>query len=721
MKSTRCLPLLAVCLAASSSLAHALDVASPSPAAPASPQVQKVVTLLSQLQARVEQDGRLEQASYDKYSCWCEKTLERKAQDIANGKTEVERLQQLILKLEGELGSHKADIAQLKKDIGDNQKAQAEATEVREKAHAEFVDETTESQQCLGALDAAIKTLAGAGTGKFLETMQEAQLLSVAAGVRTALQSRLTADAVSDSDMQVVKQFVQKPSNFVGSKGMSAAQVGQNPFGDYAPQSTVIQGILKEMESNIQASLQKAMEDEAAEKKAYDELMATKAKELDTLQDTLQVQETAFAEKTKTNADSKMSRDDTIAQVKADEAFFAQTKEGCKNKAMEWAERCRLRTQELQGIAKGIAILSSDSSSAVFGRSYTTLVQLDSQAHGAVIREHSSHRKEKAVAHLRTLAARHQSTTLTALAAKLQNGGYFDKVIAMIDQTMEVLRQEEKDDIAQRDRCEQQGGKTSNSLEDLNHEIDRTQGEINRINDNMDEVKSNIAVLTEEIGNSKQQLADLLNLRNEEVMDFKQALKDDTDAVALMEQAITSIAAFYKKNKIPLELAQTGATDPVYFVDPDKPPETVWEGGNYGGRKSESTGIISIMSMIKEDIQNEMKVARAEDAEAQQDYEKSKAALETSLSKDKDSKVAAEKVLAELGAKLADKEEDRTHLRADWSEQKQLGATIGKECSWVKSHFDSRREKRKAEMAGLVDAKTYLQGVEDGTAEDDLE
>ena len=36
------------------------------------------------------------------------------------------------------------------------------------------------------------------------------------------------------------------------------------------------------------------------------------------------------------------------------------------------------------------------------------------------------------------------------------------------------------------------------------------------------------------------------------------------------------------------------------------------------------------------------------------------------------------------------------------------------DCSWVETHFETRREKRQAEMAGLTDAKSYLSGVEAG-------
>ena len=73
--------------------------------------------------------------------------------------------------------------------------------------------------------------------------------------------------------MKVVKHFMRKPVDFVSlskgrgsntaSSGYSATQLGQNPFGDYAPQSTQIQGILKEMEASFQKSMAEAEEEEA--------------------------------------------------------------------------------------------------------------------------------------------------------------------------------------------------------------------------------------------------------------------------------------------------------------------------------------------------------------------------------------------------------------------------------------------------------------------------
>jgi len=112
----------------------------------------RIVSLLSELRAKVEQDGGVEQKSYDKYACWCEDTLAQKASDITAGKENIEELHTLIVKLKGELGAHAANIQQLKKDITANVASQKEATEVRSKEDGTYREERAESEQCIGAL-----------------------------------------------------------------------------------------------------------------------------------------------------------------------------------------------------------------------------------------------------------------------------------------------------------------------------------------------------------------------------------------------------------------------------------------------------------------------------------------------------------------------------------------------------------------------------------------
>jgi len=668
----------------------------------------KVVSLLTEMRARIEADGKAEQKSYDKFACWCEKTLERKAADISEAKARIEELQTLIYKLKGDLGSHGAEIKQLEKDIAANLESQREATEVRDKENGEYQEERTESEQCIGALEAAVTVLTGAGAKKgFLETLQEAQLLSVVAGVRGLLHTQEVARSVSDKDLKVVQRFVDQPERFVGGRavGLSAAQIANNPFGDYAPQSTQIQGILKGMYDAFTSSLEKSNAKEAEKQKAFEELMATKKQELATLQATLEKQTADNAEKTQKLADSRAELDDTKAQLEADEKFFAETKASCKSKAGEWAERTRLRTQELQGINKAIEILNSPEARRTFQSATTTFLQL------------SDAPRADAYGQLKTLAAQYGSLSLAKIAAQVKTGGHFDKVIVMIDQMIALLRKEEQSDIVHRDRC--QNGQNANQYdrEDTASAIDKAEKELVRMTDVEKDMKTQIATLEDDIKTTKEEMAQRLEMRNEERAEFKAALKDDANAVGLLGEAIIALSEFYKSNKIPLELAQQ---EPEYTVDQDKAPETIWEGGDYGGRKKESTGIIAILSMLREDLEKEMKTGREEDATSQKKYQEDKKAMQDTLDAQLASKTQTEKDLAEHQSKMADKQEFVDQRKGDLDAAKDMQATLEHDCAWVETHFDTRREKRKTEIDGLAEAKNILAGADSGDDDDTI-
>jgi hypothetical protein len=660
----------------------------------------QTVKLIQGLAANVKKDGKAEQASFDTYACWCEKTMERKAKDISDNKDLISEMQTLIKKLKGEIASHGAEIQQLQKDIAQNAEAVKEATGLRSKENKDYAGERMESEQCIGALEAGIKVLSGAGTKKaaFLEgdSLHEAQLLSVVAGLKTVMAHK--GLQISDKDMQIMNHFVTKPEDFVKSKGMIAAQTGQNPFGDYAPQSSQITGILQGMYDAMTADLEKDNANEADAQKSFEELMATKAQERKTLEATLQKQETDSAAKTKSLSESEVTEDDATEQMKADEDFFEDTKENCQTKATQWSVRVRMRTEELNGMELAIKILSGGAKT--FEASTSTFVQL------SAVTKHAD-AQAKAYTQLKALASQYVSRSVAKIAVEVKMGGHFDKVISMVDEMIEVLRKEEADDIAHRDRCENAQNANKNEAADLASSIKKTEASLKRMGNTKKELLAEIKTLEDEIADTKKSQEDLLDFRNKDSADFKQALKDDHDAANLLRKAIEALSSFYKRNKMDVPQLVQKEAKPEYAQDADKAPEASFS-GDYGGRKSESGGILAILAMLVEDTEKEMAEGRADDADAQEKYLKQNAALQATLDSQEDSKANAETELGDLEEKMNDYEKFKNEKAADASAEEDNKKAIGTDCAWVKTHFETRRQKRKTEIQGLVDAKGFL-------------
>merc|ERR1719321_274331 len=139
-------------------------------------------------------------------------------------------------------------------------------------------------------------------------------------------------------------------------------------------------------------------------------------------------------------------------------------------------------------------------------------------------------------------------------------------------------------------------------------------------------------------------MEEMLAARNDESEEFKKALKDDTDAVALLEKAIASITSFYTNNKIPLQLAQ---------VDKDRSTQPAADFSGGGAHKSETGGIIAILEMLKEDLEKEIDVARKEEALAQGEYEEQRDDATAAMDAKLKTETALKAEEADLDGKIA--------------------------------------------------------------------
>merc|ERR1719478_1162051 len=194
--------------------------------------------------------------------------------------------------------------------------------------------------------------------------------------------------------------------------------------------------------------------------------------------------------------------------------------------------------------------------------------------------------------------------------------------------------------------------------------------------------------------------------RIEENAAFMQALKDDADAVKLIGQALATLSRVYGFVQKPKKLlVQKKRVDPE-----DSPPETF--SGDYGGRKSEGTGILAILSMIKEDIEKEMKVASEEEAEALKAYEDLRSDYTATVNALDEKIVSLGQDIANKMKVIADLSAVKENKAASETATNDFLADLGPNCAWVDEHFESRASKRKAEIEGLQKAKSVLAGAD---------
>jgi len=675
--------------------------------------VTKVVELIEELKAKIEADGKMEQTIYDKYACWCETTSARKASDIHTAMSDIKSLSTKILELKGLVATRTSEIAQDSLEINDNQQAQDEATGIRQKENAAYMAEKTEMETTLNALQRGIEVMSGAGTKTaLLQTApaDEMTLLTVAAGVHQAIKMLPNDHVISSKQLALVSNFAKDPAEFYDQKAEKAAS--------YNPASATIMGILKDMYDTFSMNLEKATEVEAVAQKNYESLIGVKENEMATLVDARKKKEGEKAEAEKDLADASQELDDTTKQMKADTIFFDETKAACQAKADEWAERVRARTEELAGINKALEILTGDDAKALFNKAIkpgkeTLFLQIDSE----------SQPQAKAYKTLKEHATKAKSLRLAAIAATLRTGGHFDAVIAEIDKMMATLKAEEKGDIEQRDWCKEETFKNEQEASRYEYKIERTDAKIMKLTSKLEELEGTLQATIASILATKDDIKAMEDARKEQHAAFESAKSDDEGAVALLAAAIESMSAFYKNNKIDQGEIQGAAQaliqQPTFEVSADQAPDaTFTSAGKSGG---ESKGIVSIMTMIKEDLEDEISNGVKDEGETQAKFEEQLGEANTLLEELKAKKTNLEQAISDTNTEIDENDVKKEDLQDLLKEEKDYLASIKPDCDWILNSFTERRTKRAAEMEGLLQAKGMLAGASPSLTQQSVE
>jgi len=657
--------------------------------------VTKIVNLIKELKEKIIADGKAEQIMYDKYACWCETTSARKAKNIHQGIADLKSLGAQILELKSKVTSLNNDIHHLSKSMSENQAAQDAATAIRTKENTAYMAEKTEMETTLSALQRAIEVLSGAGTKtSMIQTVASDTLLSVAKGVDKIVTKMPNIDRLlSPKQLKLIRTFAKDPAEFYDQKAEKAAS--------YNPASSTILGILKDMYDTFSMDLEKGTETDAIAYKNYESLMGVKGNEMTQLSKERLEKEGKKAAAEEEQAQTQATYDETDKQLKEDTIFFDDTKAACTAKADEWSERVRARTEEMAGIEKALEILTGDDARALFNKAIKpgmeTFLQTDLM----------SSPRQKAFDALKKGASKSKSLRLLSIAAQVKAGGHFDAVTGEIDKMMSVIQEEEKADIRKKDWCKEEIHKNEQEAARYEYKVEKKDALIGRLRVKLDELENSLVSTIEEIQATKKDLKEMEDTRKKEHSEYETRKSDDEAAVTVLGSAIDAMGAFYKNNKV--ELIQK--KQPTFERSPDMAPDASFSSAGKSG--GESKGILSIMTMLKEDLEDEVTNAVKAEKEDQFYFERGVRSAHQLLAELKDKKETLEGQIADLNTEIDDEFQEREDLQGMYNEEKLYIGSIEPDCQYLYDTFEERRGKRQTETKSLIDAKGMLEGSDE--------
>merc|ERR1719198_542489 len=132
--------------------------------------IRKVVTMLQNMQKKVEAEGEKEKELFEKYMCYCKTSGGDLSKSISDAGTKMPQLESDIKEGEAQKKQLDEDIKQHQTDRSAAKAAMADATALREKEAAAYAKENAEDTANIAAVEKATTAIEQGMGGAFLQT-----------------------------------------------------------------------------------------------------------------------------------------------------------------------------------------------------------------------------------------------------------------------------------------------------------------------------------------------------------------------------------------------------------------------------------------------------------------------------------------------------------------------------------------------------------------------
>eukprot|EP00929_Paragymnodinium_shiwhaense_P095650 TRINITY_DN5689_c0_g1_i1.p1 TRINITY_DN5689_c0_g1~~TRINITY_DN5689_c0_g1_i1.p1 ORF type:complete len:721 (-),score=332.08 TRINITY_DN5689_c0_g1_i1:142-2304(-) len=678
--------------------------------------VSRVVNLLKTMKTQLENEGDMDQETYEKFAAWCEENDKQKTKAIADAEERLIQLQQTIEKNTAKVETSKVEITALEKEIAANQKSLEQATSMREKATAEFTEEEKEMLESIRALGAAVMVLskhhsAGAaliedglrGTAAATSAAQAAamnQAVSTAAAQLRA-HSKLLRGVVTPQQRKLVSALSEKlgqPADY-----FDAAPTFKQ---SYAPQSGEIFGILQQMKETFEGNLAQSQKDELNDQETYKALKEAKESEIAAGQTALEDKKIQLATAEKIVAQSKSDREDTEVTLKADKEFLMDLKLKCQSTDQDWEERQKVRQDELKAVNEAISILSTDDARELFDRTWNdkaSFLQLSAKrsAKGG---------RAKASEVLMSAAQKAGNPKMAALATKVRLDA-FTQVKKAIDDMVAQLLKEADDEQVHKDFCVKELNTNEKDTAAGLHRKTKIEARIDHIKTNIDNLEATIATLNSEIDDQKKQREEAKKERGLQNEAFNATVTDQRQTQMLLGQALASLKAAYRTQaerhaEIDASLAKSSLVQVQAHKQTPEP-----KGFSEYEKQRGANPILALLEHILADAQAMEQEAIAAEDEAREAYQdfvqqtvRTVEAKQAAIIDRNQEKTAAEEDLLQAESEHSGAVETLQTLSTSLEE-------LTKSCDWFLKNFDARTKAREEEVEALRQAKAFLSGM----------
>jgi chromosome segregation ATPase len=271
----------------------------------------------------------------------------------------------------------------------------------------------------------------------------------------------------------------------------------------------------------------------------------------------------------------------------------------------------------------------------------------------------------------------------------------FVKIRGLIEDMIAKLLKEAQEEATQKAFCDTEMGKSKKSQEEKMATLDKLGARIDGAESTIAELTEAIKTLEAEVAEIDSAQASATEIRTTEKTEYLQASKDFKDSAEAVAKAIEVLKNFYEGSFMQVSSKTTQKSQQPSF----------------GSAKSDTAStIISVLEMSEEDFTTLLAETEATEDEAAKAYETltqenkvSKAAKET------ESKAKASEIKS-LTVQLEHSKEDHSAVSEELAAVNAYIDKLRPQCEEKAMSYAEKKAKREAEIAGLKEALSILEG-----------
>jgi len=644
----------------------------------------EVVSLLSDLSAKVTKAGEAEAKAYKDYYEWCDDVSKNTAFAIRTATSEKESVQATIAETSADIEAADSKIGDLAASIATGTSDLGSATAMR---HQEVADFTASEKELVEVVD----TLGRASTILQREMQKNpAALAQVAnngfAGLLQSIATIVDAAVFSTKDKQRLVALVQSQQ---GSDD-DDSELGAPAVAGYQGHSSGILDVLADLQEKAEAQLSELRHAETVAANNYAMLKQSLEDQLANDNNAMDATKVRKAALSQTKSGARGSLEVTLADLKMSNEALETAQANCMQTSADHEATMRARNEELKAIAQAKTILSETTSGAV-SQTYSFL----QTATG--IRTHADLVHSEIVSLIKKLAKQHQSAALAQLASRIAavarsgSGTPFDKIKSLITAMLNKLEAQAASEATEESYCNEELSKTSAKTGELNEDISKLSTRIDQASARSAQLQAEVKELQADLATLAKEQSEASALRSETHAAYSQAKADLELGLGGVRKALEVLSAYYA----------SGAS----FVQQPAPPQPAGHAAAAGAGQS----IVGILEVVESDFSLNLAKEETQESDAQAAFEADTQQFKlTKAAKEQDAKYKTQEFTG-LEKSISDLSTDRDTENSELSAVSEYYGKLKDRCIAKPELYSTRKARRDAEIAGLKDALTILQ------------